>query len=391
MKHKYSHSESILLAESVPYCELPLVELTRRIGFESDRAALQELHQNRPLFNYRGERSLLLGTFLGRLKESNLARKWAGFDVMTLEKAFDLAVDKLSNWPEKHENRQHSHKSNGPDCRYYFRAFYDYTATAISKMDLSGNEISIELIAAKNLERMVLRHFYLSCLESKRRAQRSVRRYFWKIRGTSLCLWMPSMLSGTECRQWLENNIPDVSPHDPSERYRVQAIVDRVLGRSRIISLETLDDNSEFIAVLDNTLEGLIEKQITAHGLAQTVATEKTENIEYQRPAIRNLGKDKLKQLILAIFENITCSDYSAKNLATAFHISDSTFSRFAGSQWKSSQGHVTRTPPDLWRNAAEVLSHHPGFIEAAKSKGLIEEDSANLSLNDYTRGGSHE
>jgi hypothetical protein len=351
------------------YCDVPLLELTRRIAFERDRIALEELQQNRPLFCHKGEGSLLMATFLRRLRESNIARKWTGGDVMTLEKAYDLTIDKFSNWVQEKEGKDPPlYEINGPDCRYYYRAFYDYTIAGLYKMNCTHSQIQTELIAAENLQSMVIRHFYLSCLESKRRAQRFVRCYRWRRDGRAISVWMPSTLSGRQCSLWLEVNIPDYDPTRAGERQRVQEIVNRLLTWPRTISLCDVDGGAENIPAPTDWVSSMVEQEISTHGLARTVAREKAENIQQQRPAIRQLGTEKLKELIHMIFAKLACEDYVEEIIATRFGISKSTFSRFAASRWG---GRLDSDAPDLWRNTAQILAAHSAFVMSAKRSGV--------------------
>ncbi len=368
MKREHLTTESMLATEPANYGDLPLLELTRRIGYESNRIALEELYQNRPLFSYKRDRSLLLGAFLRRLKESNLARRWTGANVMILERAYDLALDKFSNLPEKNQGRHRPGKTRGPDCRYYYRAFYKYTMARLSEMDRSDNAIRVEMTAAENLGRMVLRHFYLSCLESKRQAEHSVRRYCWQRNGRAVSVWMPSMLSGRQCRLWLEANIQDYDPSRVGERQRVQDTVNRLLTWPRTISLCDVDGGAEHIPAPTDWVSSIVEQEISTHGLARTVAQEKAANIEQQRPAIRQLGADKLEELIHTVFARLTCDDYVEQTVAANFGMSKSTLSRFAGSRWHN---RLDEAVPDLWRNTAQTLACHSTFVMAAKRTGV--------------------
>ena len=364
MTREHKTTESMLATEPAKYCDLPLLELTRRIAFDSDMAALEELHQNRPLFSYKRDISLLLGTFLRRLKESDLARRWTGSEIMTLEKSYDLALDKFSNLPERSGGRHRPGKTRGPDCRYYYRAYYDYTMARLNEMDRSNSAMQVELIAAENLERMVIRHFYLSCLESKRRAKHSARRYCWRRNGRCVSVWMPVTLSGRQCRLWLEANIPDYDPTRFWERQRVQDTVNRLLTRPRTISLCEVDGGADNIPAPPDSVLSMVEQEISTNGLARTVAQEKAENIQQQRPAIRQLGTDKLKELIHTVFAKLACEEYVEQTIAVRFGMSKSTFSRFAGSRWHDRWENAV---PDLWRNTAQTLAGHSAFIMAAK------------------------
>jgi len=361
-------------AEVVDYRRLPLLELARRIASQGDRVALNELHANRALFHYEGDRSLVMVAFLLRLKESGLAHKWTGGNGMALEDAYNEVVDRFSNVPPGSNDKRNSQReTHGPDCRYYYKAYYDYTVEKLRRNKRRKSRIQVELIAAASLQRMVIRHFYLSCLESRRRVQHLVRRYFWQRNGDSLGIWMPFVLSGKQCQQWLEANVPDYDPGRTGERERAQNIVNARLTRPRMIPLDRVAGGAEEVPAPEDPVSSMVEAEISIHRLAQTVAEEKAENIDHQRPAIQALGKEKLRQLVLGVFESVVKDESCAKDLAESFGLSSATFSRFAGNHWSRGEAAVTkREPPDLWKNTARLLSHHPGFVEAADKTGVL-------------------
>jgi hypothetical protein len=365
-------------AGSLDYRRIPLLELADQIASQGDRAALTELHENRPLFRYEGDSDLLMAAFLLRLKESRLARKWTGGNGMALEEAYDLTLDKFSNLPAGSAEKGTAHETGGPDCRYYYRAFYEYTVARLRQDERRQNGMNIDLNAAASLQHMVVRHFYLSCLESKRRAQRLVRRYFWQKDGYVLGLWMPATLPGSRCRQWLEMNVPDCDPKRVGERERVQSIVNARLTRPRMIPLDRVAGGASEVAAPEDPVSSLIEAEISVQGLARTVAEEKAENIDHQRPAIQALGKERLRQLVLGVFESVANGESCAKDLADAYGLRAPSFTRFAGRRWsRGEEGIAARQPPDLWKNAARLLAHHRAFVEAADKVGLLKEASS--------------
>jgi hypothetical protein len=285
---------------------------------------------------------------------------------MVLDRAYDLTVDKFVNIPVQTESHRQA-KQQGPDCRYYFRAFFDH-ATARLKAGPPANTIEAEMTAAEILRRFVERHFQFSCWESKRQAQKLVRRYVWELDGYALYIWLPLELPGRRCREWLEVHIPDVDPGRVGEQDRVQEIVNRLLARREIMPLHRVCGGAENIPASIEDLPSLIEEQITVDGLAKVVAEEKTENIMHQRPAIRQLGTDKLKELIHTVFAGLACEDYVEQTIAACFGLSKPTFSRFAGSRWNDNWNDAV---PDLWRNTAQTLAGHSAFVVAAKRAGV--------------------
>jgi len=375
MARPHETTELASPAGPADYRRMPLLELIRQIASQGDRTALTELHENRPLFRYEGEKDLLMAAFLLRMKESRLARKWTGGNGMALENAYDLTLDKFSNLPAGSAEKGTAHETGGPDCRYYYRAYYDYCVARLPQGGRRQNGMNAELRAAAMLQGMVARHFYLSCLESRRRAQHLIRRYLWQKDGCALGLWMPSTLPGSRCRQWLETNVPDCDPRRAGERERVQSIVNLRLTRPRVIPLDRVAGGASEVAA---PVSSLIEAEISVQGLARTVADEKAQNIDHQRPAIQALGKEKLRRLVLGVFDSVANGESCAKDLADAYGLSYPTFSRFAGSRWNRPEGGATaREPPDLWTNTARVLSLHSGFIEAADKAGLLTEASS--------------
>lgn len=111
-----------------PYTQMALVELIRRVVWRADVQALCELHENRPLFRHQNSQPLLLVDFLVRLKQWAQSRRWCQSQPMVLEQAFDQTLAKFLNIPGKNELYQEPTETLGPDCRYYYRAYY-YSAT----------------------------------------------------------------------------------------------------------------------------------------------------------------------------------------------------------------------------------------------------------------------
>jgi hypothetical protein len=345
---------------------MPLLDLVERIATYSDDQALNELHDNRVLFLFRHKKALRLADYVAAIRESSLARQWCGYDDMVLDHAYDLTIDKFCNIPTDSDGRRSS-KCQGPDCRYYFGAFLD-CATARLKANPPANAIEAEASAAEILRRFVERHFHFSCWESRRKAQKLVRRYMWELGGYTLYIWLPLEIPGRQCREWLNTHVPDVDARRVGEQDRVQEIVDKFLTRREIIPLHRVCGNIGGIPAGPGTLPSFVEERITVEGLAGVVAEEKAENIMHQRPAVRQLGVDKLKELIHAVFAELACGDYVEETIATHFGISKSTLSRFAGSRW----GNYLHGPvPDLWRNTAQTLAGHSAFIMAAQRAGV--------------------
>jgi len=293
------------------YTQMSLLELVRQITVNSDTDAINELHQNRTLFRYKDDDMLLMANYMVRLKHRDIAKQWCGGDSMVLEKAYDHALAKFLNIPKECDNECASAETEGPDCRYYYEAFYNYATTRLEAKP-PANMIEAELMAANIFQRMVMRHFYLSCLECKRQGQDLIRRYGWKINGHTLYIWLPTEMPGRRCQKWLCDNVPDVDPTRSGERDRVQMIINQLLGKPRIVPLHDMNGEIRNVPAKPDNLHSIIEEEISANGLARVVANEKADNIEKQRPAIRHMGANRLKELVLGVFDSITCGNYEA-------------------------------------------------------------------------------
>jgi len=351
---------------------VPLAELARDIAEQGDREALRELHACRRVFRDLGGQAVLMTDFLLELKGRDLTFQWCGRDPVVVDQAYDLTLAKFHDLPSTSQNGGAVEPSQGPDCRYYFRALHEHITKEFQQRPPTSI-IDAEVRAAGAFQRLVTRHFYLSCLECRRRAAKLVRRYTWKLNGDRLVLWLPVEMSGSRCRAWLHENIPDPDPVRPGERDRVQGIVDRLLARRRILSLDQLKERGAYRGAEAVAEPWTLAAEISSVGLAHAVAEEKAESIDDQRPSIRGLGKSRLKELIRAVFESLTEDRYRAERIAARFGLSKATFSRFAGCQWRrdGGDGAIVHHIPDLWRNTAHVLAGHEDFVAVARRAGV--------------------
>lgn len=376
---------SIDLQGRIDYGKLTLLQLAERITNSSDKEALKELHDERAIFCDQRKNSIRLAEYIAGLMNSKIAKFWSGGDVHVLEDAYNLSLDKFFNVPTR-QAISPQQGPQGPDCRYTFKAFIICAKHKLQE-EPPANATEAEIISAEILRRLIRWHFSLSCLEAKRRAQKLRRRYMWLVNGEIIYLWLPLELPGQRCREWLEANIPDVDPRRSGEKYRVQAIVDRLLTKGRVFYLSELDRIGEKLPPSPYSVPSIIQDEISVKGITEAVATEKAEKIKMQRPAIRLLGKDQLKQLIRTVFTRLAHGDYVEKDIARCFGLSCATFSRFAGAHWKGYRDDsIVPVPPDLWRNTAEVLSGHPDFVVAAQKAGVWKQVSYISHIKNKTR-----
>jgi len=351
-----------------------LVDLCKRIIEEADTEAIREFHDHRRPFRAQSGQELSFIGFLDLLCGTPYARRLANDGRQVVERAHDLTVDKFTALPSRTKEGEHA-KSNGVDCRYYFRAFVEQMRKW-SEVHGNATPLQCEIAAATHLQRFVVRQFRNSCLEARRHGNPARTRYAWRVGGQSIYVWMPTSLSGHARRHWLEANIDDPDATRAGERERIQATIDHRLGVPRHVPLE--DDIS---CGVNPRRTGLgtppLDEQIRTEGLAATVAQEKVENIEKQRPAIRALGGDSLQRLIRRIFQELSEERYEEQALARAFGLSKATLSRFAGSRWRLGRsGRV----PDLWLNVAQTLAGHSRFVELARDAGVWDRVEALLT-----------
>ena len=358
------------------YRTLSLIDLIKEIANRSDLQALCEFHNNRPVFSYNHTPPMVLVEYLNELRESVLRGGSTSSNALeAADKAYDLTLEKFSNLPflpkpvhSMNKKKDEKLKRNGPDCRLYYRAYLERCAKSFNTYPPEG-ELGKEIQSAKIMQGLVRRQFYYSLLETERRLNPFRSRYNWNINGGTLTLYLPVAIKGLERRKFLEENIETPDPFREGERERIQTIINRSFVNHRMVEIKDAQD------IPDNKPSHWPGDD-SAPSLSEVVAEEKADNIEKQRPAIKELGKDKLKQLILRVFDEITDTEYSDGKLAQDFGISKATFSRFAGRQWHEKETSL----PDLWRNTAKILSKNRAFEEMARDfqkqiRGSLERD----------------
>lgn len=364
--HEELDSNVQLSLSTQPECydALPLVELASRISNQRDRLALKELHDNRPVFRLVGGRPLLFVQFISVLRETPWAMRTAGHSAAVLDRACDIVTDRFSNLPPENQSPTTEGKA-GPDCRYYFRAFLQVWENW--KRDKpSMSPLQDETASARILQRGVIKHFRLSCLEARRECNPARSRYAWQIGAGTIQVWMPASLPGRDRRAWLETHVDDPDSSRPQERDRVQQIVDEFFGIARRVPI-----NSDVRQIPSQDpggvpLASLAAKDGGVFDLAAVIADEKVARIRELRPAIQALGKANLRKLVIFIIEALSEDRYEESQVARDFGLSKSTVSRFAGIRWEF-PGRI----PDLWANVAHTLASHAPFIETAQDAGV--------------------
>ena len=351
------------------------VRLIQRVVKDSDTLALRVLMETRKLFYLLHEPPLLLPEFIMKLRDRIASRaNYNADDCKLADCTYDLTLDKYSNFPEPTKKsskpKKRPLKGMRVDCRKYFSAFLQ-TFNREKKREKIESQSQQEFLAGIILKRQVWKNFWWSRKECERGTPFSIR-YAWKVGDVKIYLWYPACLTPKEFKAWLKKNVKDVNPRVTAENKRIQSLIDEKLGRGHHVSL----DESGIVRTLkakdepcsSNTQEG----HMFGRNLADAVAQEKTENIEKLRPAIRELGQDTVKKLIMQIFSEIEQDDYELTKMAWQYGISKATLSRFAGSSWfEKMDGVQTVTVPDLWKNTAGVLAENPVFLDTVLASGF--------------------
>lgn len=336
-----------------------LLRLLSVISEEGSRAALVELLGARYVHANKNGQGLLLPEYIAHL-HAQFMREGRAVPASIWDDAYDLTLDKFTALPQEEAH-------TGVDCRKYYRAFMKREAwKALGAPHAVWDEESFVALA---LQQFVRRHFYFSYLEARRKENVLVSRYTWHCGelGT-LNLRMPCHVSGQKRREWLWENVPDADPRRPGERERVQSIIDQAFGAPRIASLDELE--SEGIQDVGQATHPNMAA-IDRPPFARTLAKEKAASADLQRPSIRRLGPEKIEQLVIAILDVLLEPGKSFESLAEEFELSKSTMSRFAGEDW-SKTGSSGADVPDLWNNAAHLLSTCPAFREMAGEAGVL-------------------
>ena len=355
-----TNNVSLLYDRTKTYKDLPLTKLAELIVQESDRAALNEFHDNRKLFRFGDNSAMLFADFVDSLCGSCWALKLVNSNYNLLEKARDHLIDRFCNLPT-------DQISQGPDCRYYFDGFLEQMHTLCRRKDI--NPLEKEVLAVKTLQQMAMRHFMYCIKESSRSLNPLRSRYQWHLNGDIIIVWMPLTITGNKRRLWLEEHIDDPDSNRPGEKQRIQQIIDSELGLGSINYMGDFKYTLSVDCGLEESQPSNTEDGTTVCDIAKAVVDEKAKNIHLMRPSVRILGRTTLRKLITRIFEQITEGCYDEKKLAQRFGLSQSSLTRFAGSRW---QILANSRPPDLWSNLAHLLSKNgTAFSSIARSCGI--------------------
>lgn len=288
------------------------------------------------------------------------------------ELAVDLTIEKFVLPPSNVDETRNDPIAGRTNPICYYRAFLDWVKNQINL--IPRGKILQEAWVSDAFMRFIKRQFLHSCQEAKRRlADRFSSRYVWHVDGSgSITVRLPRTLPGPQRRKWLESNINNVDPSQPDERERIQSIIDRKLVFGDQVPLDQAEIRSDLVTHPPDWFS------IELDGLRfpEFVAEEKVQAIDYQRPSIREIGPDKLRSLVLTVFDNLLSETYNEKDLAELFGLSKTAFSHFAGSKWYQDGIDKIIHVPDLWANVMFLLVHQPRFTDLAMELGFLNEAS---------------
>ena len=361
----------------VDYESLSLEDLALRIVQNRDEQAIEESVQRRRIFLWEGKQRMSFAEFLRAHYERACEGGMRGRTIEILDEAYSLTVDKFTSLPrekpegdesnddydesagdETEDGRDCGEDAVKTDCRNYYNAFLRHIQKNTSK-DSSALERETE--TERSFQRFVNRHFYLSVKEAARKLDPRAHRYTWKKDKVKYALRMPRTQSGAEKRLWLEENINPMWLEKSTAREKIQELINK----------ELLSEHPNLIhgSQAANPLPWSVEYEVTQKGLAGALADEKADGIDNLRRSIKNLGRRKLRKLIHEVVGGIATDDYNEGQVAVAYGLSKSTFSRFCGGYWSSD---AIGKPPDLWANLAQLMAREPRFMDAAQSAGIM-------------------
>jgi hypothetical protein len=343
--------------------KIPTSELIEKIAYHSDVDALNEILTNRALFKLDNKR-YLLSEFLIRLRNKKFSQYIVvGKNIREIDEylddVYDRTLDKYMILKPKTKNE----KTEDPYYNIHYHNVYK-KITEEKEKNLPKWEYEVEARVEKTFRNHVIGQIKQSWLETLREKNKLYRRARRPISGKKVELKKPYWIEKRAFRKWLKKNInPDWS--QKGEKERIQNMIYNQYGYGNIVSIEDQTDRNYALATFMEPID-YKEKVERKEYLVRTIADEKADSIEQQRPAIRNLGKEKLKQLVFKILNNITKRGYKDIEIAHEFKLTKATFSRFAGKFHKKRKIGDSPIIPDLWENIAQFVIKDPYFIQIA-------------------------
>ncbi len=350
------------------YTRLSTLELITRIHEQSDQEALNFLLEQRKLIQHDGKWQLL-PDFLWELR-----RAWyrpyilIPSDELQIREKLDLIYDRTLQKFSILKPQDETDSIPGPYCNQQYKRIYN-EYNGLSKPRLVFTEIDRETLINGIIKKTVVNNLRYSWLEVCRLTNRFFSRYRWQVNQKYIELRKPIRIAGHSFRKWLEENVPDPDPDRRDEKKRVQAIINAAFGFGSVSRMDLTKAKKLHFVSENDPLKNQYDEYIS-HNLYEAVAREKSLSLPKLRPAIRKLGQEKVKELVLVILNLYVEEKQSDEEIAEEYGLSKATFSRFAGRNWKKNKTGAFQVP-DLWSNMAEVIIKNPIFMETALSLGI--------------------
>lgn len=351
------------------YCDLSIQKLIEKITLNHDQKVLNHLLSYRKVIQFEGKR-MIIPHYIQELRKKEFypyIKPW--YNEEHLEEKLDLTYDRtIQKFCVLNSN---SNNFEGPFCNRQYEVIYN-------KLDELGNsnqnygQIQNEMNAEKIIKSTIIRHIKYSWLEVCRRTNRVYKRYRWELPSGTIELKKPLGIEAREFRKWLEKNIIDPKPELKNEKYRIQREIDGWFGHSAEVDYQELENK-----IFQN--EKLILDGEYPEDFISLISTEKSESIDKLRPAVRALGKIKVKELVGKILIAIMNDENNDNSIAKEYKLSKATYSRFAGRKWE--EGPIINIP-DLWANIASIVVRDPVVMELAISLGLKSVIQAIMEVN---------
>jgi len=348
------------------YSKLSTFKLIAKIAYQADVRALNEILSFRKLFKLNNKR-YLLSDFLFELRKQKFTQYIAiNKNKREVDEYIDEVYDKTLNKFLFLKPKTKYKNNKSPYCNTRYLNLYK----KINK-DKQKNAIKWELESEDRVDTIfrdyVILQIKYSWLETLREKDILHQRYRWFISGQYVELKKPKWINGHALRKWLDKNVKPFLGNN-LDKQKIQEFIDIKYGYCNLFSI----DDQNILAATDIAPDEIFEQEDNNVDLYKIIADEKANSIEEQRPAIRKLGKEKLKQMILNILNNITEPGYKDIEIAQEYNLSKASFSRFAGHDWY--QNIKDRDPifiPDLWKNMTSFIHREPNFLNAAIELGI--------------------
>ncbi len=346
------------------YSKLSTAELIEKIALQSDGKALNELLSQRKLLSLGGVR-YLLPEFLWKLKQERFRPYiFPRQNEKVVDEKLDLVYDRTLQKFSVLKPQTETVSIDGPYCNNQYLHLHNEISTRINQQIQS--QIDEEIEVGRLFKKLVTKNIVYSWLEACRIAERAFARYRWQVQGENIELKRPSWMKGHAFRKWLEQNI-DLNHLDRGD---IQEQINKRFGFGKHLNFDDLQERDTDVAVNPDPAEAEERAYLGKH-LYIRVADEKAESIHQQRPAIRKLGREKVRQLVLRILDGYVEQGSKDIDIAKEFNLSKATFSRFAGRDWQKSKDGSAMVVPDLWLNMAKMIHRDPHFSEAAIRLGI--------------------